>query len=77
MSECMECGRDMHPADAAQWEYCHMCRKALQTPGKVKTMRRQGMNEFGRKAISSQLLSGAADGTGLGDLEREDNLNAT
>ncbi len=63
MSSCMECGCDMHPADAAQWEYCHACRKLLKYSGKVRTLNRQGADQLGRSARDTKMLGGEADDT--------------
>lgn len=59
MSECVDCGRKMHPADASIFLTCGKCR--VGKDGKtdsIRTIARFGSDQVGRKARSSAVLGG-------------------
>jgi len=56
MSECEECGKPMHPADASQYETCYECRG--KGGKKIRTINSGNAEQVGRHTRSSKLLGG-------------------
>lgn len=63
MSQCVECGSKMHPADAAQSLICGRCRRHRKDEpayAAVRSISRQGTDAIGRKARATGILGGTA-----------------
>ena len=60
MSHCVECGQEMHPADAAESLICGKCAKGKRAVKafKVRRLSDRGAEESGRPCIPSLTLGG-------------------
>lgn len=67
MSKCIECGCDMHPADASDYMECFNCRRALKRSTKVRSIASGKAEEVGRRARSSKMVGGACEMNDDGD----------